>query len=211
MSKNKDGAGPAGRGKILALGELLVDLIPGRENMRLEDAGPVVKTASGSAGIFACAAALLGGCGGFIGKVGNDSLSRMVLRTLEEQGVDLSHVVHSDEGQVGLAFLEYLPEGRNYQYYRKNSVGSLLRADELDEAYIGEAYAVHFPGMLLELTPQMRAACERLWRSRGRRACSSRLIRTSGRSFPRMNPRGNACCGRCGTRISSRPRWPRDG
>ena len=159
---NGDGARASARGKILALGELLVDLIPGHEGMRIEEAGPVIKTASGSAGIFACAAALLGGCGGFIGKVGNDSLSRLVLRTLMEQGVDLSHVIRSDEGQVGLAFIEYLPEGRNYQYYRKNSVGSLLRAEELDEAYIGQAYAVHFPGMLLELTPQMRTACERL-------------------------------------------------
>ena len=46
---------------------------------------------------------------------------------------------------MGLAVLEYLPEGRNYQYYRKNSVGSLLRASELDAEYISGAYAVHFP------------------------------------------------------------------
>ena len=147
---------------ILALGELLVDLVPERENMRIRDAGAVIKTASGSAGIFACAATLLGGQGGFIGKVGTDSLSRMVAETLEAQGVDLSRLIVSEEGQIGLAFLEYLPEGRNYQYYRKNSVGSHLRASELDEAYIAGAYAVHFPGMLLELTPEMRGACERL-------------------------------------------------
>ena len=41
------------QGKILALGELLVDLIPAREGMRSRDTGPVLKTASGSAGIFA--------------------------------------------------------------------------------------------------------------------------------------------------------------
>ncbi len=120
------------------------------------------KPASGSAGIFACAATLLGGRGGFIGKVGRDSLSRMVAGTLRGQGVDLSRLIVSDEGQMGLAFLEYLPEGRNYQYYRKNSVGSLLRASELDAEYISGAYAVHFPGMLLELTEEMRGACERL-------------------------------------------------
>ena len=150
------------RKPILALGELLVDLVPERENMRIRDAGPVIKTASGSAGIFACAATLLGGSGGFIGKVGHDSLSRMVAETLAQQGVDVSHLTVSDEGQIGLAFLEYLPEGRNYQYYRKESVGSLLTADDLDEDYIATAYAVHFPGMLLELTPQMRGACVRL-------------------------------------------------
>ena len=148
-------------GMILALGELLIDLIPARDGMRLEDEGPVIKTASGSAGIFACAAALLGGNSGFIGKVGQDSLSRMATHVLREQGVDLSHLVQTDEGQLGLAFLEYLPEGRNYQYYRKNSVGSTLSADDLDEAYIAAAFAIHFPGMLLELTPQMRGACQK--------------------------------------------------
>lgn len=148
--------------KLLALGELLIDLIPGTEGMRMEDAGPVIKTASGSAGIVACAMTELGGNGGFIGKVGRDSLSRLATSTLSARGVDMSHVAVSDEGQIGLAFLEYLPEGRNYQYYRKNSVGSLLRPEELDEQYIAGAYAVHYPGMLLELTVQMRSSCQRL-------------------------------------------------
>jgi len=106
--------------------------------------------------------ALLGGNGGFIGKVGFDSLSRLATSTLAQQGVDMSHVAASDEGQIGLAFLEYLPDGRNYQYYRTNSVGSKLRPEDLDESYIAGAYAVHFPGMLLELTPEMRASCEKL-------------------------------------------------
>ena len=161
MEQAAQGGGKA-RKEILALGELLVDLVPGRDNMRIEEAGPVIKTASGSAGIFACAVTLLGGRGSFIGKVGSDSLSRMVTDTLRAQGVDLSHLIVADEGQIGLAFLEYLPGGRNYQYYRKNSVGSLLRAEDLDEEHIRAAYAVHFPGMLLELTPQMRGACQRL-------------------------------------------------
>lgn len=153
---------PHQQGKIVALGELLVDLIPGTEKMRISQAGPVIKTASGSAGIFACAATLLGNCGGFIGKVGRDALSQMVEGTLREQGVDLSNVVTQDDGQTGLAFIEYLPEGRNYQYYRTGSVGSLLRAEELNEDYIASAYAVHYPGMLLSLTPEMNGACHRL-------------------------------------------------
>ena len=147
---------------LLTLGELLIDLIPGYEGMRIEDAGPIVKTVSGSAGITACAMTLLGGKGGFIGKVGYDSLSRMVTSALKELGVDMSCVTVSDEGQTGLAFLEYLPEGRNYQYYRKDSVGSKLRPEDLNEEYISGAYAVHFPGMLLELSPEMRASCEKL-------------------------------------------------
>ena len=114
----------------------------------------------------------------------------MVAGTLRGQGVDLSRLIVSDEGQMGLAFLEYLPEGRNYQYYRKNSVGSLLRASELDAEYISGAYAVHFPGMLLELTEEMRGACERLVEIAGEG--------DSGFVRPKHPPRAFSGCGRTG-------------
>ena len=148
--------------RLLSLGELLIDMIPGTEGMLIRQAGPVIKTASGSAGITACAMAMLGGNGGFIGRIGRDSLSVLARDTLQEYGVDMSHVAVSDEGQLGLAFLEYVENGRNYQYYRTNSVGSLLSPEELDEEYIAGAFAVHYPGMLLELTPQMRQSCIRM-------------------------------------------------
>lgn len=146
-------------GRIVTLGELLVDLIPTDAGGRIAAPGTVLKTASGSAGICACAAALLGADSGFLGKVGRDALSRMVYDTIAGMGVDCSRVVRSDEGQIGLAFLEYLEDGkRNYQYYRSNSVGSRYAAEELDRSYLASAYALHFPGMLLELSEQMRGA-----------------------------------------------------
>ena len=149
------------QGKILALGELLVDLIPAREGMRIRDTGPVLKTASGSAGIFACAAARLGAPVGFIGKVGRDELSAMVTGAIRQEGVDTRCMAVSDEGQIGLAFLEYTDSGRNYQYYRRDSVGSRLGAEDVKEECIAAAFAVHFPGMLLELSESMRGACLR--------------------------------------------------
>ncbi len=148
-------------GKILALGELLVDLIPVQENTRIRDAGTVMKTASGSAGIFACAAARLGAPVGFIGKVGRDPLSLMVTDALRKEGVDTGCLTVSDEGQTGLAFLEYTDSGRNYQYYRSDSVGSRLCAGDVKEECIASSFLLHFPGMLLDLTPSMREACLR--------------------------------------------------
>lgn len=148
---------PRKSGRILSLGELLIDLIPAESGGRIDQAGAVWKTASGSAGIFACAVAALGAESAFLGKVGTDALSRMVYNTVRASGVDMSHVVLSNEGQIGLAFIEYLPDGsRNYEYYRTRSVGSLYRADELDTDDLRNAYALHFPGMLLELSPELR-------------------------------------------------------
>ncbi len=73
--------------------------------------------------------------------------------------MDTSLVVESEEGQIGLAFIEYLPEGRNYQYYRSQSAGSRLCAGDLDEKAIAQAQILHLPGMLLELNETMREAC----------------------------------------------------
>lgn len=146
-------------GRILVLGELLLDFIPTRSDMRLSEPGTVVKTVSGSAGIFACAAAALGAQCGFVGRVGRDAFSRLAVQTVAQAGVDTSLVVESDEGQIGLAFIEYLPEGRNYQYYRSQSAGSRLCAGDLDEEAIARAQILHLPGMLLELNETIREAC----------------------------------------------------
>ncbi|MEG1752270.1 MAG: sugar kinase [Christensenella sp.] len=146
-------------GAIVALGELLVDFVPSRADMRLNEQGEIIKTASGSAGIFACAAANFAGESGFLGQLGRDSLSQMVSKVVSGQNVNLSHAVTSDEGQIGLAFIEYLPTGRNYQYYRDGSVGSKYSAEMVDTAYLSSAFALHYPGMLLELSESMRSAC----------------------------------------------------
>ena len=146
-------------GRILVLGELLLDFIPTQSDMRLCEPGTVVKTVSGSAGIFACAAAALGAQCGFVGRVGKDPFSRLAVQTVAQAGVDTSLVVESEEGQIGLAFIEYLPEGRNYQYYRSQSAGSRLCAGDLDEKAIAQAQILHLPGMLLELNETMREAC----------------------------------------------------
>ena len=100
------------QGKILALGELLVDLIPAEQQMRIQDTGPVLKTASGSAGIFACAAARLGAPVGFIGKVGRDPLSRMVTEAIQREGVDTRCLTVSDEGQIAtISITAAIPSG----------------------------------------------------------------------------------------------------
>ncbi len=146
-------------GPIIALGELLVDLLPGQNNVKISEPGEVIKTASGSSGIFACAVARLGAKSGFLGKIGKDSLSRMVYEIITAEGVDISHAVLSDEGKIGLAFVEYLKDERNYQYYRNDSVGSKYAASDVDKEYLASGFNLHYSGMLLELSPQMQSAC----------------------------------------------------
>ncbi len=149
------------QGEILVLGELLMDFVPYDKDMRLSQAGPVVKTVSGSAGIYACAAAGFGAPCSFIGKLGADAFSQLARAELTRYGVCAEHIVSDSGGQLGLAFLEYTPTGRNYIYYRDNSVGSRLKPEEIPSALFSNAQLLHLPGMLLELNPDMSASCFR--------------------------------------------------
>ena len=130
-------------GKIISIGELLVEFIPVNPTLRLHEEGSILKTASGSSGIFACANAKICDRAAFIGKIGPDALSQFVIGVMEREGVDISRVV-TGEGQIGLSFLENLEHGRNFEYYRKNSVGSKFGPEDIDEEYIRNASAIHY-------------------------------------------------------------------
>ena len=65
----------SGSGRVLVLGELLLDFVPCDSDMRLSQPGTVLKTVSGSSGIYACAAAGFGLDCSFIGKGGSDTFS----------------------------------------------------------------------------------------------------------------------------------------
>ncbi|MDD3361177.1 MAG: sugar kinase [Hespellia sp.] len=149
------------KGKIVSIGELLVEFIPVEPNLKINEEGSILKTASGSSGIFACANANICDRAAFIGKIGSDALSQFAYKVMQKEGVDLSRVVVSSQGQIGLSFLENLQDGRNFQYYRDKSVGSMFGPEDVDEEYIKSASAIHYSGMLLELSESMRKACEK--------------------------------------------------
>ena len=91
----------SGSGRVLVLGELLLDFVPCDSDMRLSQPGTVLKTVSGSSGIYACAAAGFGLDCSFIGKVGSDPFSQLALSSIASRGVRTDAVVRSDSGQLG--------------------------------------------------------------------------------------------------------------
>ena len=88
----------SGSGRVLVLGELLLDFVPCDSDMRLSQPGTVLKTVSGSSGIYACAAAGFGLDCSFIGKVGSDPFSQLALSSIASRGVRTDAVVRSDSG-----------------------------------------------------------------------------------------------------------------
>jgi sugar/nucleoside kinase (ribokinase family) len=151
-------AGTARR-RVCVIGELLLEFLPASDSVVLSSHGQMVKSPSGAAGIFACAAAALGGNAGLIGRVGDDAFSRFVLDEVEAHGVDVSQVGVVGGRQIGLAFVEEVAGRRNFIYYRRDSAGSTLSGADIDPGYIRSSAAIHFPAMLLWLSQSMREAC----------------------------------------------------
>jgi len=69
-----------------------------------------------------------------ITKLPRNPLGRMVQNKIREQGIDTSHIVWSDEGRVGLFFIEYgaMPRTSYILYDRADSSMAKIRPGEVD-------------------------------------------------------------------------------
>lgn len=152
------GARLPGKPRVVTIGEALVAALP-IEAVTL-DVAPALQLHVGGAEVnFAVGIRRLGFEASWIGRLGGDSLGRLVLRELEREGVDCSHVIF-DSRQTGLYLREWLPDGvRRPYYYRQGSPGSGLSASDLDLAGLPIRW-LHLTGITPALGEQPRFAVE---------------------------------------------------
>lgn len=139
---------------ILVIGELNVDLILsgqdvtpafGQAEKLVDDA--TLATGSSSA-IFACGASRLGLRVAFVGKVGDDEFGRFMLRSLQEHGVDTTHVIVDPHVKTGLTVHLSRPHDRAMLTY----LGSIaaFRAKEIERQLFRRARHVHMSSFFLQ-------------------------------------------------------------
>ena len=118
--------------EILIMGELLVEIMRPEEDIPLYESdyfrGPFP---SGAPGIFISTAARLGHETAIISGVGKDDFGENILRRLKKDGVDVSRVLVSDEGNTGIAFVTYFADGeRKFLFYMDHSPCVMAKAPE---------------------------------------------------------------------------------
>jgi 2-dehydro-3-deoxygluconokinase len=110
----------------------------------------------------AVALARLGNAVGWFGRVGEDAAGDDVLATLRREGVDASRAIRDPERPTGLLVRDrHAARRTTVNYHRAGSAGSALRTEDLDEAYIAAARAVHATGITAALSPSALAATRR--------------------------------------------------
>jgi len=147
---------------VIALGEILVDMIPIRAG-HYSEVPAFEKCFGGAPFNFAVGIARLGGSVGALCAVGNDQFGEFLLDTLRANGVDVSHV-KTKEARTTLAFVIREKTGeRNFFFYRNpwtETADTLVSPGDIDPEYVSRAKIMHFSGVALSHNPERSAVFE---------------------------------------------------
>ncbi len=138
---------------VLAIGELNVDMImTGMKSMPVIGRELIAKDCSvvlgSSTAICACGISRLGLKTGFIGTVGKDSFGKIVLKSLEQYGIDLRHVNVSEDVKTGITVSLSTEKDRALVSYL-GSIDYLTRED-IDFELLKNARHIHIGSYFLQ-------------------------------------------------------------
>ena len=144
---------------VIALGELLVDFTM---NGQSEQGNNLFEACPGGAPCNVLS--LLNKMGkktAFIGKVGKDQFGKMLRNTLEDVGIDTTHLYTDDVVKTTLAFVHTFPDGdRDFSFYRNPGADMMLTEAEIDETFLAQTKIFHF-GTLSMTHDEVRVATKK--------------------------------------------------
>ena len=128
---------------VTALGELLIDFT---ENGISEQGNPILEANPGGAPCNVLAMLTkLGNQTLFIGKVGNDSLGKMLKDKVTALGIDTTYLYQDEIVHTTLAFVHTFPDGdREFSFYREPGADMMLKEEEVDYDLIRQSKVFHF-------------------------------------------------------------------
>jgi len=136
---------------VLCLGEVLVDMLPEKNNLYRPCAG-------GAPANVAVAVAKLGGKAGFIGGIAKDHFGQFLLGELQQYDVDVTHVKLCEDRSTAMVMVTLDEHGeRSFQFYRHNSADQALYAKDIDVQAFTHCRILHLCSNSLTC-PQLFAA-----------------------------------------------------
>lgn len=144
--------------EVVTIGETMLMLFPPR--FQLIECSDVLKVIIGGAeSNVAIALQKLGINSGWISKQVDNPLGRRIVNSIRSFGVDVSRVVWTKTGRVGIMFVEFgvTPRPIKTIYDRANSAITALKFEEIDWEYVKQAKLLHLTG----ITPALSQECRR--------------------------------------------------
>jgi len=102
--------------------------------------------------IFACGAARLGLKVAFVGKCGNDVFGRFMLGEMSQRGVDIEHVIVTEDGSTGISVI--LNRGSDRAILTYPGLIPSLRAEDVSDNLLRQARHLHVASYFLQKSLQ---------------------------------------------------------
>ena len=150
---------------LICIGRTSVDLYAEQEGARLEDVQSFRKYVGGSATNIAVGTARLGVKSSMLTRVGAEHMGRFVKKTLEENGVDVSHVLLDPEKLTPYVLLAVRAIEDFPRIFAYGAAADLaIEEGDVDPEYVASAKALLVTGTPLS-RPKARAACSKAIRA----------------------------------------------
>lgn len=145
---------------IITIGEILVEVLTREVGQELSQPGVLLGPyPSGAPAICIDQVGRMGVKSAIIAKVGKDDFGKLNLDRLSGDGVDVSHVVQTEDNSTGVAFNTYFPSGeRKFLFHFSHAAcGELAPADVSREAICNSRY-LNIMGCSITGSPSMGEA-----------------------------------------------------
>ena len=131
--------------KLLAIGEALVDMIPGQVNVGIPEVETFQPIVGGAPANVCGAFVKLGGEAEMITQLGDDPFGNKVVAEFDRFGIGKQYVKRTDKANTALAFVALKGDGnREFSFYRRPSADMLMSAEDVKEEWFKDEYALHF-------------------------------------------------------------------
>ena len=144
--------------RLISIGEALIDFVPHQIGCELKEVKDFKGVGGGAPANVGGAYIKLGGPAAMITQLGQDAFGDRIVDEFVGHGIDVSHVLRTDEANTCLAFVSLKEDGnRDFSFYRKPSADMLMSADVVEKSWFEDAYALHFCSLCLGDFPMKEA------------------------------------------------------
>lgn len=130
-------------GKILCIGEALIDMICTDKGSSLSDGQNFLKKPGGAPTNVAAAIAALGGTVELAAKVGTDPFAHHLIEVMRSFGVGTEWVIQDEKYFTTFAFVSLMENGERDFYFNRGADGQLT-AEEVDAIDLDDYTIIHF-------------------------------------------------------------------
>jgi len=155
------GKGDGGKGRILCIGEALIDMICTDKGKALSEGENFLKKPGGAPTNVAAAIAALGGNVQLAAKVGIDPFGKFMVDVMRDFGVDTQYMLQDPNHFTTFAFVSLMENGERDFYFNRGADGQLSESD-IESIDLSDVSIIHFGSATGFLPGPLQAAYKQL-------------------------------------------------